>query len=103
MIHHTTGLAPAAVHPRRNDHAAAPQSPTSRPEAPGQAAKAAIREAGEAGADLPANIQGKVASAIARGIDPATVFAALTATDPAPADDQSAPANDLPTDPPAAA
>lgn len=44
--------------------------------APGQLAKAAIAAAREAGAELPANAQGRATSAIARGADPATVFEA---------------------------
>ena len=43
----------------------------------GHLAKAAVAEARAAGADLPRNAQGMAASAIARGADPASVFAAM--------------------------
>lgn len=42
----------------------------------GQLAKAAVAVAREARADLPSNAQGLAASAAARGIDPASLFAA---------------------------
>ncbi len=45
--------------------------------APGQQAKEAVRTAREAGADLPENAQGVASSAIARGAEPSSVFAAL--------------------------
>jgi hypothetical protein len=45
--------------------------------APGQQAKQAVETAREAGADLPRNAQGLAASAIARGAEPSSVFAAL--------------------------
>ena len=49
----------------------------------GHMAKAAVLEARAAGAELPKNAQGVAASAIARGADPASVFAALiTPPDP---------------------
>lgn len=51
-----------------------------RANAPGQQAKAAVIVAREAGMDLPANAQGVAASAIARGADPASVFAGMAAT-----------------------
>jgi len=48
-----------------------------RGEAVGQQAKAAVSAAREAGAELPKNAQGLAASGIARGADPASIFAAL--------------------------
>ena len=66
--------------------------------APGQQAKAAVAEAEVQGATLPANAQGYAASQIARGADPATVFAAMIpqpAPEP-PAGDPVAP--DVPVD-----
>lgn len=48
-----------------------------RAEAVGQQAKAAVLAAREAGAELPKNAQGLAASGIARGADPASLFAAL--------------------------
>ena len=45
--------------------------------APGQVAKMAVKMAAEAGAVLPPNAQGYAASAIAKGADPASVFAAM--------------------------
>jgi hypothetical protein len=53
------------------------QAPGGRAGAVGQMAKAAVAEARAAGVDLPGNAQGLAASQIARGADPATVFAAL--------------------------
>lgn len=59
--------------------------------APGQLAKSAVSAAREAGIELPPNAQGFAASSIARGADPAAVFAAAAAEetpgiprDPAP-------------------
>ena len=46
------------------------------PRSIGSLAKAAVASAREAGADLPKNAQGLAASALARGIDPASLFAA---------------------------
>ena len=43
----------------------------------GHMAKAAVAQAAAAGADLPSNAQGLAASQIARGADPASVFAAF--------------------------
>ena len=43
----------------------------------GLAAKALVSQARDAGAELPNNIQGKAASSLARGIDPASLFAAV--------------------------
>lgn len=48
-----------------------------RAEAVGQQAKAAVAAAREAGAELPKNAQGLAASGIARGAEPASIFAAL--------------------------
>ena len=48
----------------------------------GHVAKAAVAEARAAGVELPKNAQGMAASAIARGADPASVFAALLAPEP---------------------
>lgn len=56
-----------------------------RGDAVGQQAKAAVSAAREAGAELPKNAQGLAASGIARGADPASIFAALV-TEVAPAD-----------------
>ena len=56
-----------------------------RGEAVGQQAKAAVSAARDAGAELPKNAQGLAASGIARGADPASIFAALV-TEVAPAD-----------------
>ena len=56
-----------------------------RGEAVGQQAKAAVSAAREAGAELPKNAQGLAASGIARGADPASIFAALV-TEVAPGD-----------------
>lgn len=54
----------------------------------GHQAKAAVAAAREAGTAVPKNAQGVAASAIARGADPASVFAAVATpeqpTDPAP-------------------
>lgn len=54
--------------------------------APGQMAKAAVAEARAAGAQLPANAQGLAASQIARGADPASLFAALIPQSETPLD-----------------
>ena len=62
--------------------------------APGQLAKAAVAAARDAGIELPRNAQGLAASQIARGADPASVFAALVA-DGATGED----AGDTPNDP----
>ncbi len=48
-----------------------------RGDAVGQQAKASVAAAREAGAELPKNAQGIAASGIARGADPASIFAAL--------------------------
>lgn len=58
---------------------ASPAAKNGKGRAVGLAAQSAVRQAREDGITLPANIQGKVASAIARGIDPASIFAALAA------------------------
>ncbi len=67
--------------------------------APGQVAKTMIAEATANGAELPANIQGKAASAIARGMNMETFFASfMPAVEPpaddVPADGESAPPDD---------
>ena len=67
--------------------------------APGQAAKAMIAEATANGAELPANIQGKAASAIARGMNMEAFFASLMPVveppaDNVPADGESPPPDD---------
>ena len=56
-----------------------------RGDAVGQQAKAAVTAARDAGADLPKNAQGLAASGIARGAEPASIFAALI-TEVAPGD-----------------
>ena len=50
-----------------------------RAEAVGHQAKASVAAAREAELEVPKNAQGKAASAIARGIDPASLFAARVA------------------------
>jgi len=61
-------------------------APITRPgksaQAVGQIAKVAVAEAKAAGIDLPKNAQGMAASAIAKGADPSTIFAALIAPEP---------------------
>lgn len=53
--------------------------------APGQVAKMAVKMAAEAGAELPPNAKGLAASAIAKGADPESVFAAMIPpAEPAP-------------------
>ena len=61
----------------------------------GHLAKRAVAAAEASGADLPRNARGMAASAIAKGADPASVFAAFVT----PADD---PATDPPSDMPVA-
>lgn len=56
--------------------AAQPAQPGKSAQAPGQLAKQAIAAARAAGVELPRNAQGVAASAIARGADPSSVFAA---------------------------
>lgn len=56
-----------------------------RGEAVGQQAKAAVSVARDVGAALPKNAQGLAASGIARGAEPASIFAALV-TEVAPGD-----------------
>ncbi|MEQ9041226.1 MAG: hypothetical protein RIE24_23090 [Silicimonas sp.] len=53
--------------------------PGKRAEAVGQQAKAAVAAARDAGSETPRNAQGIAASAVARGIDPASLFAARVA------------------------
>ena len=63
--------------------------------APGQVAKTMIADATANGAELPANIQGKAASAIARGINMETFFTSFMPTvEPRASDD----AGDIPAD-----
>ena len=52
----------------------------------GHLAKAAVSAAREDGVDVPKNAQGMAASATARGIDPAGLFAALVGLSPTPGD-----------------
>lgn len=68
----------------------------------GHIAKAAVAEAKTAGVDLPENAQGMAASAIAKGADPASIFAALVQPDPVdpPSDDTGLePADPISDDP----
>lgn len=67
-------------------HGPGAQGHGKRAEAVGHQAKAAVTAAFEAGAEVPGNAQGLAASAIARGIDPASLFAARVEgqTPPAP-------------------
>lgn len=60
--------------------------------APGQLAKVAVAEARAAGVEVPKNAQGLAASQIAKGADPASIFAAQIAALAPP------PASDLPDD-----
>jgi hypothetical protein len=60
---------------------------TGKATAPGQAAKALIAEAAANGAEPPASIQGKAASAIARGIDMEGFFASFMPAEEPPADE----------------
>lgn len=62
----------------------------------GHMAKAAVSEAKSAGIELPKNAQGMAASAIAKGADPASVFAALLVPDPS---EPGEPGDDVVTDP----
>ena len=57
-----------------------------RADAVGQLAKEAVSSAREAGTALPKNAQGVAASGIARGADPASIFAALVAPVEEPGD-----------------
>ncbi len=66
--------------------------------APGQIAKAMIAEATANGAELPANIQGKAASAIARGMNMETFFASFMPVVDPPADDFAADGEGAPPD-----
>ena len=61
--------------------------PARNASAPGQVAKAMIAEATANGAELPANIQGKAASAIARGMNMETFFASFMPAVELPAGD----------------
>lgn len=62
----------------------------------GHMAKAAVAEARASGVDLPKNAQGMAASAIAKGADPASVFAALVVP---PAPDSDAPGTPVTDEP----
>ena len=74
---------------------AAPAPVAGKASAPGQIAKAMIAEATANGAELPASIQGKAASAIARGMNMETFFASfMPAVEPPAGDD----AGDVPGD-----
>ena len=66
---------------------AAPTPVAGNASAPGQIAKALIAEATANGAELLANIQGKAASAIARGMNMETFFASFMPAVEPPADD----------------
>lgn len=59
----------------------ASQGTGKRAEAIGHQAKAAVAAAREAGAEMPKNAQGLAASAVARGMDPASLFAARISED----------------------
>ncbi len=72
--------------------------------APGQLAKVAVAEARAAGIEVPKNAQGFAASQIAKGADPASIFAAavtpIDETDPA--DPDAAPVEEADVDAPVA-
>ncbi len=95
---HHTAHRPAADGPEASPPAES--TPGARAaSAPGQVAKAMIAEATANGAELPANIQGKAASAIARGMNMETFFASFMPAVEPPADDvpsdgESAPPDD---------
>ncbi len=73
----------------------APTPPTRNASAPGQAAKTMIADATASGAELPASIQGKAASAIAHGMNMETFFASFMPAVELPAGDgESAPPDD---------
>lgn len=61
----------------RRDMAAEGMGPGKKMNAVGHQAKAAVSVARELGFDLPRNAQGIAASGIARGVDPASLLAAL--------------------------
>ncbi len=67
------GVRPGVARPRPVEETA----PGPSVQRPGQQAKTTVAEARQSGADLPANAQGLAASAIARGAEPSSVFAAL--------------------------
>lgn len=73
----TTTVAPPATPTTET-----PARPGKSAESVGHAAKAAVAAAREAGLDVPRNAQGLAASQIARGADPASIFAARTAETP---------------------
>jgi len=64
----------------RGHQAAGPEGPGRSARTVGQRARAAVAAAREAGAEVPGNAQGLAARAIARGADPASLFAARVAT-----------------------
>lgn len=66
-----------------------------RAQSVGHQAKAAVAAARESGAVLPGNAQGLAASAVARGADPAALFASLVAPE-TPAGTDAAPSDDMP-------
>ena len=77
-------------------HTPRPPAPDTGPTGPGKSAqsvghraKAAVADAREAGLEVPKNAQGYAASMIAKGADPATLFAALVQEPP-----QETPATD---------
>ena len=70
-------------------HTPRPPAPDTGPTGPGKSAqsvghraKAAVADAREAGLEVPKNAQGYAASMIAKGADPATLFAALVQEPP---------------------
>lgn len=85
---HTIKKAPTLGAPAHNHEAQG----ANKGRAIGLEAKALVSQAREAGAELPNNIQGKAASSLARGIDPASLFAAVaTAPDVSPLPPSDAP------------
>lgn len=78
-------IAAAVSTPIQPQSAAAAARPGKSAGAPGQLAKIAVADAKAAGAALPKNAQGMAASAIAKGADPASVFAAMIPPPPEPA------------------
>ena len=95
-MHHTAhrrgGNGPEASPPAGSTPAARNAS------APGQAAKTMIAEAIANGAELPANIQGKAASAIAHGVHMETFFASFMPVVEPPAGDDAADGDVAPPD-----
>lgn len=92
MVSPIASRPPPHIHPVRTPPSAAETAgPGKSAQSVGHLAKAAIAESSRT--ELPSNIQGKVASLIARGLD----YAAVLATPPPPAED-TPPA--VPTEPP---